>query len=174
MAVERNHNQIAENGPSRMFITKHLGFMNDVTIFQTNKWSSHFVKRNTFQNELCDGESGSLVMLYLQCSKPNAYHWYAFDSLTYRLKWYYHHATHRMYNRWFCVWVTQMLLDGEIQLKLICQLWKQLHADLSVALKSSQHGLKSHSRPALPICKLSYGMTFCPWLRTSQPYYRKI
>ena len=39
--------------------------MNDVTIFQTNKWSSHFVKINTFQNQFCDGESGSLVRLYI-------------------------------------------------------------------------------------------------------------
>ena len=56
-----------------------------------------------------------------------------------------------MYNRWFCVLVTQMLLYGEIHLKLIWKLWKQLHADLSVALESSQHGLNSHSRAALPI-----------------------
>ena len=77
------------------------------------------------------------------------------------------------YNRWFCVWVTQMLLYGEIQLKVIWKLWKQLHADLSVAPQSSQHGLNSHSRAALPICKLSYGMIFCPRLRTSQPYYKK-
>ena len=149
-----------------------LGFMNDMTIFQTDKWSSHFIKRNAFQNQLCDSESGSLVRLYLQCSKSNisTYHWYVCDSLTYRLKWYYHHTTHRMYNRWFCVWVTQMLLHSEIQLKLIWKLWKQLHADLSVALESSQRGLNSHSRAALPICKLSYGMIFCPRLRTSQPY----
>ena len=132
--------------------------MNDTTIFQTDKWSSHFIKRNTFQSLLCDSESGSLVMLYLQCNKSNAYHWYAFDSQTYRLNWYYHHAKHRMYNRWFCAWVTQMLLYSEIQIKLIWKLWKQLHADLSVALESSQHGLNSHSRAALPICKLSYGM----------------
>ena len=161
--------------------------MNDMTIFQRDQWSSHFVKRNTFQNQLCDGERGSLVRLYLQCSKvqdcwsycslalkSNAYHWYAFDSLTYILNWYYHHTTHRMYNRWFCVWVTQVLLYSEIQLKLIWKLWKQLHADLSVGLESSQHGLKSHNRPALPICKLSYGLIFCPWLQTSQPYYKKI
>ena len=143
--------------------------LNDMTIFQTDKWSSHFVKRNTFQNQLCDSESGSLVRLYWQCSKSNTYHWYAFDSLTYRLKLDCHHTTHRMYNRWFCVWVTQMLLYSEIQLKLIWKLWKELHADLSVALESSQHGLNSHSKAALPICKLSYGMIFCPRLRTSQP-----
>ena len=133
-----------------MYITKTLGFMNDMTIFQTHKWSSHFVKRNTFQNQLCDNEIGSLIRLFLQCSKSNAYRWYAFDSLIYTLKWYYHHTTHRMYNRWFCVWVTQTLLYSEIQLKLIWKLWKQLQADLSVALKSSQLGLNSHSRAALP------------------------
>ena len=147
--------------------------MNDMTNFQTDKWSSHPVKRNTFQNQLCDSESGSLGSLYLQGNKSNAYHWYAFDSLSYRLKWYYRHTTHCMYNRWFCVWVTQMLLYSEIQLKLIWKLWKQLHADLSVALESSQHGQNRHSRAALPICKLSYGMVFCPGLRTSQPYYKK-
>ena len=38
--------------------------MNDMTIFQTDMWSSHFVKINTFQNKLCDSESGSLVRLY--------------------------------------------------------------------------------------------------------------
>ena len=60
--------------------------MNDTTIFQADKWSSHFVKKDTFQNQLCDSENGSLIMIYLQCSKSNAYHWYAFDSLTYRIK----------------------------------------------------------------------------------------
>ena len=126
-----------------MYITKHLGFMNDMVIFRTDKWSSHFVKRNTFQKQLCDSEPGSLIRLYLQFSKSNAYHWYAFDSLTYRLKWYHRHTTHRMYNRWFCVWVTQMVLYSEIQLRLIWKLWIQLHADLSVALQSSQHGLNT-------------------------------
>ena len=55
--------------------------MNNMTIFQTDKGSSHFVERNTFQNQLCDSESWSLVRLYLQCSKSNAYRWYAFDWL---------------------------------------------------------------------------------------------
>ena len=122
--------QLAQNVPSRKCIIKYLGFMIDMTIFQTDKGSYHFVKRNTFQHQLCDGESGSLVRLYLQCGKSNAYHWYAFDSLTYRLKWYYHHTTQRMCNRWFCVWVTQMLLYSEIKLKLIWKLWKWLHAVL--------------------------------------------
>ena len=109
MAVERNHNLMGAEWTKTLCITKHLGLMNDMTIFQTDTWSSHFVKLNTFQNQLCDSESGSLVRLYLQCSKSKAYHWYAFDSLTCRLNWYYHHTTHRMYNRWFCVWVTQII-----------------------------------------------------------------
>ena len=32
--------------------------MNDMTILRTDKWSSHFVKRNTFQKQLCDSEPG--------------------------------------------------------------------------------------------------------------------
>ena len=50
--------------------------MNDMTIFQTDKWSFHFVKGDTFQNQLWDSESGCLVRLYLQCNKSNAYQWY--------------------------------------------------------------------------------------------------
>ena len=38
--------------------------MNDMTIFQTDKWSPHFIKRNTFQDQLCDSESGSLGYIY--------------------------------------------------------------------------------------------------------------
>ena len=34
---------LAQNGPSRKYITKHLGFMNYMTIFRRDQWSSHFV-----------------------------------------------------------------------------------------------------------------------------------
>ena len=59
LAVERNHNLMgAEWTKTYMYITKHLGFMNDMIILRTDKWSSHFVKRNTFQKQLCDSEPG--------------------------------------------------------------------------------------------------------------------